>query len=406
MPTINYTLLLLESERYAKHLFDTHTDDKRVYHNLSHTAAVVQAATQMASHFALNEEDFFVVITAAWFHDIGYFLDAKNHEKAGAQAVASFLEQQQIDKQIIKKIEKCILATRLPQRPENLIEQIVCDADLFHFGTEEFPDKNKLMRKEFNAFRENKINKEEWRLSTIQLLESHQYHTEFAKLLLNKTKQDHLADLKNKSEHASAITPIVLKENETTPHTNIASKTKTSKDDKPSRGIETMFRISSGNHQKLSDQADSKSQILITVNSIIISVLLSVLLRTLEEYPHLKIPAFMLLAVNVVTIVCAIIATRPTLPPGIFTQQDIEDKKVNLLFFGNFYNMSLQDYADGMMKMMDDREFLYGSLIRDVYAQGVVLGKKYKMLRVAYNIFMYGLILSVLGFIIAVVTAF
>ena len=85
----------------------------------------------------------------------------------------------------------------------------------------------------------------------------------------------------------------------------------------------------------------------------------------------------------------------------IFTQKDIDEKKVNLLFFGNFYKMGLNEFAGGMLKMMGDREFLYGSLIRDVYSQGIVLGRKYKILRVAYNVFMYGLIISVIAFVVA-----
>ena len=166
-----------------------------------------------------------------------------------------------------------------------------------------------------------------------------------------------------------------------------------------------MFRISSSNHQKLSDQADSKSNILITVNSIILSVMLSVLFRTFEQYPYLKLPAYLLLAVSLATIILAILATRPNIPNGIFTQKDIDEKKVNLLFFGNFYKMGLNEFGGGMRKMMEDREFLYGSLIRDVYAQGIVLGRKYKILRVAYNVFMFGLIIAVIAFVIATLTA-
>jgi len=63
--------------------------------------------------------------------------------------------------------------------------------------------------------------------------------------------------------------------------------------------------------------------------------------------------------------------------------------------------MSLPDYKEGMEKMMDDKDFLYGSLIMDGYAQGIVLGKKYHLLRISYNVFMFGLILSVIAFIIA-----
>ena len=166
-----------------------------------------------------------------------------------------------------------------------------------------------------------------------------------------------------------------------------------------------MFRISSSNHQKLSDQADSKSNILITVNSIIISFMLSVLFRTFEQFPYLRVPGYILLAVSLTTIILAILATRPNIPNGIFSPKDIDEKKVNLLFFGNFYKMGLNDFAGGMQKMMEDREFLYGSLIRDVYSQGIVLGRKYKILRVAYNVFMFGLIISVIAFVIATLSA-
>ena len=162
-----------------------------------------------------------------------------------------------------------------------------------------------------------------------------------------------------------------------------------------------MFRITSNNNQKLSSQADSKAHIMIQVNSIIISVLLSLLLRKIEEHTNLAIPAIILLTVNLVTIIFSILATRPHIPPGTFTKQDLDEKKVNLLFFGNFYKMSLQEYAGGMLQMMDDRDFLYGSLIRDVYFQGIALGNKYRWLRLSYNTFMYGLIISVLAFMIA-----
>lgn len=101
--------------------------------------------------------------------------------------------------------------------------------------------------------------------------------------------------------------------------------------------------------------------------------------------------------------VCSILATRPTLPPGIFTQKEIDEKKVNLLFFGNFYRMSYEEYDKGMKEMMNDRDFLYGSLTRDVYSQGIVLGRKYRLLRTGYNVFMFGIVISVLAFMIAAI---
>ena len=210
-------------------------------------------------------------------------------------------------------------------------------------------------------------------------------------LLLRQTKYEskHPNDIKpTESKHEQEISD---KENSTTPK----------KAKRPERGIETMFRVASGNQQRLSDMADNKSHILITVNSIIISVVVSLLLRKLDANNFLIIPAIILLLVSLVTIVLSILATRPNIPGGTFTQEQLDNKKTNLLFFGNFYKMSFESYDDGMQKLMSDSEFLYGSLIRDIYNQGVVLGKKYKLLRSAYNIFMFGLIISVVAFIVA-----
>jgi hypothetical protein len=101
--------------------------------------------------------------------------------------------------------------------------------------------------------------------------------------------------------------------------------------------------------------------------------------------------------------VFCILATRPSLPSGNPSHEDILQKKVNLLFFGNFYKMSFSEYDMGMKQMMNDRDYLYGSLIKDLYSQGRVLGRKYRLLRVGYNVFMFGIVASVLAFVVAVV---
>lgn len=406
---MNYYTLLDEIKQYVTNYFHTHTNEKLIYHNLTHTENVVNAAVEIANHYRLSDLDYFVVVTAAWFHDIGYFTDPSHHEEKGAEEAATFLKRQGIDETTIQTVGNCIRATRLPQSPETLLEKIVADADLFHLGTSRFTDTNKAMRKEFMALHNIEISKEEWRVKTIRLLESHHYHTDYCQLLLNDTKAKHLEKLKEKLAEktpeiktapiqAPAVKP---KLKPLIPEEDQLDKAK--RKNRPERGIETMFRITSGNHQRLSDMADSKAHIMISVNSIIISVLLSVLLKNLEQFPQYTIPAMLLLSVSLVTIVFAILATRPNIPKGTFTQTDINEKQVNLLFFGNFFKMSMEDYTAGMLQMMDDRDFLYRSLIKDIYSQGVVLGTKYQRLRISYNVFMYGLIVSVIAFSIAAI---
>lgn len=165
--------------------------------------------------------------------------------------------------------------------------------------------------------------------------------------------------------------------------------------------IETLLRVTDNNDHRLSDMADNKAQILITVNSIIISAIISLLLRNLKDNQFLVLPSYILLCVSLLTMILAILATRPSIPMGRFTSKDLADKKVNLLFFGNFYKMKLDEYAKGMKSILTDPEFLYDVLIKDVYSQGVVLGRKYRLLRAAYSIFMFGLIVAIATFIVS-----
>lgn len=411
---MKFQQLLEEVKQYVTSYFDAYQDPELIYHNIKHTKDVVAAAIKIANHYQLSDEDFFVVISAAWFHDTGYFTDRADHEAKSISIAEHELKQLKVAQPVINKIKACILATEMPQKPIGLLQEILCDADLFHLGTDDFMERSKMVRKEIETVKHITLDKDEWRARSIELLQSHQFFTDYCRLLLGDQQQKNLDKLLEKQgrvqDKAPATPPaenntIAAEENAviTIDDSKADSEKhgKKHKNDKPERGIETMFRISSSNHQRLSDMADNKAHIMITVNSIILSAIISLVLRKLDEHSNLLIPTFMLLAVSLLTMTFSILATRPSIPSGLFTHDDIEKKTVNLLFFGNFYRMSLNEYSDGMIKMMDDSDFLYGSLIRDNYSQGVVLGKKYRLLRASYNIFMFGLIISVAAFIIS-----
>jgi predicted metal-dependent HD superfamily phosphohydrolase len=403
---MNYQQLLEDVREYVLNYFETHHDDDLLYHDKQHTKDVVGSATMIANHYQLSDEDFFVVIAAAWFHDTGYFTDKAKHEEAGANLVAGFLKSKGVSDEVINKTKECIMATRMPQQPEGLLQEIMCDSDLYHLGTDDFTEKSKKLRKEIEKAKHIDIDKPLWRQKNIELLESHKYFTDYARLLLAEKQEKNLHKLKEKQDETiTEVSPAPKPEEavkaEEKKEEKVEKEEKKKKKEKPEKGIETMFRITSGNNQRLSDMADNKAHILITVNSIILSAIISLVLRKLEENSFLAIPSFILLTVSLLSMIFSILATRPSIPSGIFTQKDIDDKKVNLLFFGNFYKMGLKEYTDGMLKVMDDRAFLYGTLIKDVYSQGVVLGRKYRLLRVAYNIFMFGLIIAVAAFIVS-----
>lgn len=395
---------------YVLAQYEQHPHPNLVYHNLVHTQQVVQAAAQIAAHYRLQDDELLAVYVAAWFHDAGYLLgEGKLHEENGAKEALQFLQQQQVPENVQAMVQGAILATKMPQSPHTLVEQIVCDADLSHLGSKEFSDRNKLLRQELQLTYEQEIPAVKWLTNNIAFLTAHHYWTDYAQTLFKQQKEENLAKLQKKLEKKSAEAAdeaSVIPGSPEAPKT-ATEKVKKDKDKdklkKPDRGVETMFRTTSTNHIRLSSMADSKAHIMISVNSIIISVILSVLVRRLEDYPNMVIPSIIFLTTAVLTVIFSVLATRPNVTSGVFTKVDIEKKDANLLFFGNFYKMQLEEYQWGMKQMMNDSDFLYSSMTRDIYFLGVVLGHKYKLLRISYNIFMFGLIISVLAFLIAAI---
>ena len=405
---MNYQQLLKQVNEYAVEYYKLHYNPILFFHNKQHTEYMTGKAAQIANHYQLNDRDFFIVMTASWFHDLGYMVDLNCHEEESVKLADAFLRNHNTEEGIIADVSGCIMATKMPQSPNVFLEQIVCDADLFHLGTNDFFDNDKLLLKEVNALYNTNTSKQDWRRKTLKFLKDHHYHTDYCQVLLNDGKQKNIKKIENKVAVIDEKTSKrSMGEEKKRPDILIdyaavaMPKSKNNKEEKPEKGIETMFRISSSNHQRLSDMADNKAHIMITVNSIILSAVISLLLRRLSEYEYLIIPTFILLSISLLAMTFSILATRPSIPDGTFLRSDVDDKNVNLLFFGNYYKMSLDDYSYGMTKMMGDRDFLYGTLIKDVYSQGVVLGKKYRLLRIAYNIFMYGLIAAVIAFIVA-----
>lgn len=145
---MNYQHLLEQAHDYAIAFYKTHDTSSLLYHNQTHTEDVVSAATKIANHYQLSDEDFFIVIAAVWFHDLGYMVDINNHEDKGIELAKEFFHQHNVGQKVVDQIAGCIAATKMPQSPTNLLEQIICDADLFHLGTDQFEEKDKLLRKE------------------------------------------------------------------------------------------------------------------------------------------------------------------------------------------------------------------------------------------------------------------
>jgi predicted metal-dependent HD superfamily phosphohydrolase len=408
------------------------TDDRRFYHNLPHTIRVIEAIDKISTYYSLDDRSYFIVSSAGWLYDLEIISTTSSiPELKSIQSVEELLHNLGINNEETVEIIKCISASHSDKTPDTLMEKIVSDALTFYYGSSAFKEYNNLLRREIEAFTNKKVKGGEWREGTIGVLENHQFQTEFCQALLNNMKEENLhaiiqkqeekhwvrhpansghkqkksiTDFRNHLHHSSKSDPatIVHSVNKLNTGDKIENKEiRTSKIKHHLRGVETMFRSSSSNHLRLSVMADNKAFIMISVNSILISVGIGLIIGKFVLVPKLFIPTVILLSVNVVTVIYSVLATRPAVMKGKFTKQEVENKTVDLLFFGSYYKMPLEDFEFGIRQLMDDIEFLYGNLIRDIYQQGRNLGRKYRLLRISYNIFMYGMVLSVMAYIIS-----
>jgi predicted metal-dependent HD superfamily phosphohydrolase len=406
---MDHANIFKKTEQYVTRLFNEADTSKLIFHNLEHTEYVVDKAKEIAAHYQLNEKDMQVIFISAWFHDTGYlFVEADVHEKKSVELMRAFGAEAGLEESLIDEIGGCIMATARDMEPKGLLQQIMCDADTYNFGTKDFKKTNKLVYAEWKAINPH-TDKESFTAGAIKMLEHHHYYTSYCIDLLTADKHKNMKKLQKKLEEKE-------KENMSELHSDVydaptAKKSKKEKDKQKqavisekagtTKGMQTMLRLTSSNHIKLSDMADSKANILISVNAIIISVILSVLLRKLQTDPYLTIPTLIFLACTVITIVIAILATRPKVNLGTFNDDDVKNKRTNLLFFGNFHRMPLKEYEEAMKVMMQDADYLYSSMVQDIYHLGTVLGKKYRLIRLAYTIFMVGIVISVIAFALA-----
>jgi predicted metal-dependent HD superfamily phosphohydrolase len=391
-----------KAEQHVRKLFLTKSPPENIFHDLNHTINVVEMTETIGKASGLTGDEMEIVLVSAWFHDVGYF-DANNcHEENSVEHVKIFLNEYNLPQDYIDKISSCIASTKMPQNPKNLMEQVLCDADLHHLGKEDFFDRNELLRAELEK-RNNKVFDDvKWMENNIDFFTGHKFFTKYASYHFDEQKNIHLSKLRKRYRKQLKKNEESKAKNEKFAFEKEKFNNKRITETKADRGIETMFRNVMRTHVSFSAMADNKANIMISVNTLLLTAIVAILMRKLDSNPHLILPTAIITLVSLTTLIYAVLVTRPVVTAGTFTTEDIQQKKTNLLFFGNFYNMNLKDFEYGMLEMMNDRNYLYGNMIKDFYYLGQVLGKKYKYLRICYSIFMYGLIISILAFAIAV----
>ncbi|RAU84029.1 Pycsar system effector family protein [Pontibacter arcticus] len=389
--------LITKASAYVYQLFKERLSRKLVYHNYRHTLDTVTEAQSLGHLSQLPPDEMEDLLLAAWFHDTGYINAYTGHEEESIRFAEEWLSQQNFDPERIKRISGCIAATRHKTVPQGLLQEILVDADISNIGKPTFVATAELLRVEWEIYLDKFFTDQEWAQFQIDFLLSTSFHT---------TAAQH--------KFASQL-GLNIQHQRGQLHQEVKQKKKQQKKSRetlaqPKRGIETMFRNTYRTHLNLSAIADNKANMMISLNAIILSVIITYLSTKTSitgaefaQHRSLLIPVGTLLLTTLVSVIFAIISAQPEVTSLSFKKNKaINTRKVNLLFFGNFTNLPLEDFQSGMHEIMRDKKSLYNNMITDIYYLGHVLDRKYKILRISYTVFMVGLVLTVIAFGVSV----
>jgi predicted metal-dependent HD superfamily phosphohydrolase len=368
--------IIQESFGYVLKLLKDNLDEKFYYHNVAHTQLVYESAKLLAQDAELGEEDSTNLILAATFHDTGFIRDPKNHEQESAKIAEAYLSEKEVNPAMISRIQELILATQLSWEGDDQLCLILRDADMSGLAQRNYLEIAESLRKEENWRNDKQVSSVDWIQENVKFIGKHQYLSKVGQKRFGKSKKKNLKKLKALANQNKPLT--------------IAN----------SKSAQTQLKTALRNHIDLSAIADNKANIMLSVNAIVITVGLPLLVDRSMGLPELQIPTLILAITSVVSMIFATLSTRPAKMPGLTSIESIENKKSNLFFFGNFYKMNFDDYDQGMSKVVGDNSNLDKAITRDLFYLGKSLGIKYERLRLCYNIFMIGIVASVLSYVI------
>lgn len=382
--------ILPAADAYVQAYLQEHLPSSFLFHNYEHAIEVVEVCKKLAKAAALDKKKKDYLLLAAWFQDTGYTKGEENHEANSVNIAQAFLEKQGWTAENIKVVEQLIMSTKKGAALATDLEKILYDANWSFLGRKRFFDRSKLLRLEIEQLQNSRFSAKGWNKFLLDLQLETGYKTPWGQSFYLSRKRKNLS---------------VQAEN----HRKAKEKTVRNKTGKNfGRGIDTLYRITLRNHLNLSSIADGKANMIISINTLVLSILITAgtALFSMGDQGMIQwniiiiAPIGILMLSSLAAIVFAILSAMPKVEGARFTMEEVKNHKVSLLFFGNFLQLDRNAYVQFLRNLKKDQELIYDDLSRDLYNLGQILQKKYRLLTIAYRIFMAGLLLSVLVFVL------
>ncbi|MEL6253187.1 MAG: Pycsar system effector family protein [Bacteroidota bacterium] len=379
--------ILAAAEAHVEHLIIYKRVSGYVFHNLKFRKAFIKECKKLLKQANLKENTRKCVILAACFKDISRGIKEGPLTENSIQLLYTFLKPYNFSQEQLKQL-KTLLEGQTQKDPEWILaNNILHDAEWAFSGKKKFFKKVKLLLLESKNLSDRPIEERLWYKELMESLLHNRFLTPWAIDWYTKRKNKNLLKLKSYIK-------------------NLRSQHKRFKAGKDfGRGIDTAYRITLKNHTDLSRIADGKANMIISINTLILSVLITGLtaglsMDSFSEGIKLQkyIPIIVLLLSSLLATTFAVFSAVPTINSlKEFSHKDMD--KENMLFFGNFLSIEESRFVNYFRGLRTDQEKLYDNLSRDLYGLGKVLRKKYRLLGISYRVFIVGLVGSFLSFL-------
>ena len=391
----NYSATVKEAIKEVNDFLNLNHNNNLVFHNFQHSIALLQNIDAItAQESSIDHSSKEAAQIAAIFYNLGF---AKNPEDPIASAINSanaFLERNPLSSSA--EVESCLRALGEGAFANSEAEKLIQDAFAAHELANTNENSNPIQRMEAELLAGKKISSLEWNESRLNKFLSSKFHFPYSKIHFEPIIAERSLEFKQKVERNKLNGPKGWELDQVRNFQSLERRI-------PNSGNQTFFRTNYRNHINLSAIADNKANIMISVNAIVLSVLISVLSyrNITETNPKVLMPIVIFLATGLTSLIFAVLSARPKVTRINTGKRNLEDFKKNITFFGNFVNLSLEQYEEAMDAMLRDSELVYGNMTRDLYHLGKVLDQKYRYLTISYNVFMVGFAATVLTFMVA-----
>lgn len=390
--------------QYVLALFNEKGDARLTFHNYQHTAAIVTLVQKIArtpipdhTNWSVPEDVLEIAQLAAWLRDTGFLFDYENPQDHSIRIARDFLDLHNVNSLKAERVINCLTAvsTGKADTPD---QELLLDAINGYHYTDQYFNSNPLLRLEWELAQNRYISTLDWNQIQLQYLLKTQFYTPYGKLHFEPVLANNIYAQKNKVEKNRRSGDVTLEED------GSLRKFQQLERKLPSDATQTFFRANYRNHINLSAIADNKANIMISVNAILISVLISLLTykNITETNPMVLLPVIIFLFTGLVSLIFAVLSIRPKVTSLNPEGTSPENAKNNIVYFGNFVHLKLEEYEEAMDAVFRNGELLYGNMVRDLYFLGKVLDKKYRYLTLSYNTFMVGFVVTVIMFLVAI----